>query len=148
MWASLPCCSLLLLVLTSLSVIRILLYWWPASMVCSIFISNASPTQAIGRQSFVSSSPSCCGSTFGMGQKSRFAGDNVMLGTKRKEYFKRYNHSLRRLVFLFTKVSHSSISWVFHAFLMFGIITCLQNLHILITQNLQRPKKRYRNVVI
>lgn len=82
MWASLPCCSLLLLVLTSLSVIRILLYWWPASMVCSIFISNASPTQAIGRQSFVSSSPSCCGSTFGMGQKSRFAGDNVMLGTK------------------------------------------------------------------
>lgn len=76
------CCSLLLLVLTSLSVIRILLYWWPASMVCSIFISNASPTQAIGRQSFVSSSPSCCGSTFGMGQKSRFAGDNVMLGTK------------------------------------------------------------------
>ena len=51
-------------------------------MVCSIFISNASPTQAIGRQSFVSSSPSCCGSTFGMGQKSRFAGDNVMLGTK------------------------------------------------------------------
>lgn len=66
----------------SLSVIRILLYWWPASMVCSIFISNASPTQAIGRQSFVSSSPSCCGSTFGMGQKSRFAGDNVMLGTK------------------------------------------------------------------
>lgn len=80
--ASLPCCSLLLLVLTSLSVIRILLYWWPASMVCSIFISNAFPTQAIGRQSFVSSSPSCCGSTFGMGQKSRFAGDNVMLGTK------------------------------------------------------------------
>ena len=59
-------------------------------MVCSIFISNASPTQAIGRQSFVSSSPSCCGSTFGMDQKSRFAGDNVMLGTKntkRKEYF-------------------------------------------------------------
>ena len=56
-------------------------------MVCSIFISNASPTQAIGRQSFVSSSPSYCGSTFGMGQKSRFAGDNVMLGTKRKEYF-------------------------------------------------------------
>lgn len=46
------------------------------------FISNASPTQAIGRQSFVSSSPSYCGSTFGMGQKSRFAGDNVMLGTK------------------------------------------------------------------
>uniref|UniRef100_UPI0040264C17 hypothetical protein n=1 Tax=Prevotella sp. TaxID=59823 RepID=UPI0040264C17 len=33
-------------------------------------------------QSFVSSSPSCCGSTFGMGPKSRFAGDNVMLGTK------------------------------------------------------------------
>jgi len=28
-----------------------------------------------------------CGSTFGMGQKSRFAGDNVMLWTKRKEYF-------------------------------------------------------------
>lgn len=30
-----------------------------------------------------------CGSTFGMGQKSRFVGDNVMLGTKykRKEYF-------------------------------------------------------------
>ena len=82
MWASLPCCSLLLLVLTSLSVIRILLYWWPASMVCSIFISNTSPTQAIGRQSFVSSSPSYCGSTFGMGQKSRFAGDNVILGTK------------------------------------------------------------------
>ena len=51
-------------------------------MVCSIFISNASPTQAIGRQSFVSSSPSCCGSTFGMGQKSKFAADNVMLGTK------------------------------------------------------------------
>lgn len=23
-----------------------------------------------------------CGSTFGMGQKSRFAGDNVMLGAK------------------------------------------------------------------
>lgn len=23
-----------------------------------------------------------CGSTFGMGQKSRFAGDNVMIGTK------------------------------------------------------------------
>ena len=34
-----------------------------------------------------------CGSTFGMGQKSRFAGDNVMLGTKktkRKEYFMYY----------------------------------------------------------
>ena len=31
----------------------------------------------------------------------------------------RYNHSLRRLVFLFTKVSHSSISWVFHAFSLF-----------------------------
>ena len=60
----------------------------------------------------------------------------------------RYNHSLRRLVFLFTKVSHSSISWVFHAFLMFGIITCLQNLHILITQNLQRPKKRYRHFFV
>ena len=72
------------------SVIRILLYWWPASMVCSIFISNASPTQAIGRQSFVSSSPSCCGSTFGMGQKSRFAGDNVMLGTKIQKERKKY----------------------------------------------------------
>ena len=24
---------------------------------------------------------------------------------------------------------------------MFGIITCLQNLHILIAQNLQKPKK-------
>ena len=58
------------------------------------------------------------------------------------EIYKKY----RSLKLLFLQFSISMKMSTIYSFLMFGIITCLQNLHILIAQNLQKPKKRYRNV--
>ena len=53
------------------------------------------------------------------------------------EIYKKYGS----LKFLFLRFSISMKMSTIYSFLMFGIITCLQNLHILIAQNLQKPKK-------
>ena len=62
------------------------------------------------------------------------------LVSQRITLFEMYKKS-GALKFLLLRFSISMKMSTIYSFLMFGIITCLQNLHILIAQNLQKPKK-------